>query len=467
MGRRSKRTHGKASMAQKLFTASLVVLFLMVAGVAALFVFDQVRQFIAASDILPDFTIESTREPSEAVYEPGEPLPQWDGTERINVLAMGIDERELEQGPWRTDTMLVLTLDPVTLSGGMLSIPRDLWVPIPGYEEGRINTAHYIGDLYDYPGGGPVLAAKTVQYNIGVRIHHYVRINFTAFEQLVDLIGGIDVYVEEEIADSAYPDEAYGYDPLYIPAGWQHFDGETALEYARTRHSPGGDFDRAKRQQQVLLAVFEQSKRLELLPQLAPRAPEIWSTLQDAVVTDLSLREIISLVHLASEVEPESVRYGVIDERYTQFWTTLDGQEVLIPVRDRIRELRDSLFTAEVPTPQAEASQVEDPAKRLTDDDASIEILNGTATAGLASLTAEYVQQQNLRVERIDNADRADYTESLVISYTGKTYTAEYIIQLLALPSTSLVRGADAAAEYDISVILGQDFQLPDQQIEQ
>lgn len=467
MGRRSERTRRKASMAQKLFTASLIVLFLMVAGVAALFVFDQVRQFIAASDMLPDFTIESTVEPNEVVYEPGEPLPRWDGTERINVLAMGIDQRAFEQGPWRTDTMLVLTLDPVTLSGGMLSIPRDLWVPIPGYEEGRINTAHYLGDLYDYPGGGPALAAKTVQYNIGVPIHHYVRINFTAFEQLVDLIGGIDVYVKEEIADQAYPDEAYGYDPLYIPAGWQHFDGETALKYARTRHSLGGDFDRAKRQQQVLLAVFERSKQLALLPQLAPRAPEIWSTLQEAVVTDLTLREIIALAQLATEVEPGSVRYGVIDERYTQFWTTLDGQEVLIPVRDQIRELRDSIFTAEIPTPQAETPQVEDAVDRLATEDASIEVLNGTTTAGLASLTAERLQQQYLRVERIDNADRADYTDSLVIAYTDKTYTAEAIIQLLALPSTALVRGADPAAEYDISVILGSDYQPPEQQTEQ
>ena len=467
MRRRSNRTRRGASMAQKLFTASLVVLFLMVAGMAALFVFDQVRQFIAASDVLPDFTIKTTPEPSEVVYEPGEPLPRWDGTERINILTMGIDQRELEQGPWRTDTMLILTLDPVTLSGGMLSIPRDLWVPIPGFEEGRINTAHYIGDLRDYPGGGTALAAKTVQYNIGVPIHHYVRVNFAAFEQLIDFIGGIDVYVEEEISDPAYPDEAYGYDPLHIAAGLQHFDGETALKYARTRHSPGGDFDRAKRQQQVLLAVFEQSRRLELLPQLAPRAPEIWSALQDAVVTDLSLGDIISLARLASEVEPANVRYGVVDERYTEFWTTLDGQEVLIPLREQIRELRDSIFTAVIPTSQAEAEQTEEPAETPTAEAASIEILNGTTTVGLASLAAEHLQRNDLQVERVDNADRADYADSLVISYTGKTRIAEHIIQLLALPPTSLVLGADPAAEYDISVILGGDFQPPDQQTAQ
>ncbi len=167
MRRNTTRIGRSTSVLQQLLTVGLILLFLVIAGLAGLFVFDQVRQFIAASDILPNFTIEhNDNETGGVVYEPGKPLPRWEGTERVNVLVMGIDQREQEQGPWRTDTMLVLTIDPVTLTGGMLSIPRDLWVPIPGYEEGRINTAHYLGDVYDYPGGGPALAAKTVQVDL-------------------------------------------------------------------------------------------------------------------------------------------------------------------------------------------------------------------------------------------------------------------------------------------------------------
>jgi len=445
-------------MAQTLFTAALVVVFLMVAGAAGLFVFDRVRQFIAASDILPNLTIEDSN-PSDVSYEPGQPLPRWEGTERVNVLVMGIDQREHEEGPWRTDTMLVLTIDPVTMSGGMLSIPRDLWVPIWGYDtEGRINTAHYLGEVYDYPGGGPALAAETVQYNLGVHIHHYARINFAAFEKLVDLIGGIDIYVEEEIRDNAYPDEGYGYDPLYIPAGWQHFDGEMALKYARTRHTAGGDFDRAKRQQQVAQAVFEQVTRLDLLPQLAPRASEMWQTLQGSVVTDLTLDEIIALARLASEVHPESIRYGVIDERYTQFWETPDGQQVLIPLRDRMRELRDYIFTTEPVLPQED-----DPAARLAAEAATIKVMNGTTTTGLAGHTSEFLQQQGLQVAHTGNADRSDYTDSLIIVYTGKNYTAEYLANLLGLPPTAVVHGADPNAAYDISIIIGADYQPPEQ----
>jgi LCP family protein required for cell wall assembly len=453
-----RRARGSGSIVQILLTAVLVLLFLIVAGAVGLVVFDRVYDFTYASDILPDFTIKNS-EPSEVVYDPGKPLPRWEGTERVNILVMGIDQREHEQGPWRTDTMLVLTIDPVTKSGGMLSIPRDLWVPIPGYEEGRINTAHYLGEAYDYPGGGPALAVQTTQYNLGVPIHYHARFNFTAFEQVVDLIGGIDVYVEEEINDPTYPDEAYGYDHLYIPAGMQHLNGEMALKYARTRHSIGGDFDRAKRQQRVLMAMFEQITRLDLLPQLASRAPELWQTLQGAVETDLTLEQIIALAQLASEVNQEDIRYAVIDEHYTQFWTTPDGQEVLIPLRDRIREMRDYIFTTEAPVPE----YAENPATRLEEEAAAIMVMNGTTTEGLAGLTASYLQGQGLQILEPVNADRSDYSESLVIVYTGKTYTAEYLVNLLGLPPTAVVHGPDPNAEYDIALILGADYQPPAQ----
>ncbi len=444
---------------QKLLTMGLVVLFLAVAGMAGLFVFDYVRQFIAASNQLPGFTEPVSS--AQVGWDPQtDPLPVWTGTDRVNVLLMGIDQREYEQGPWRTDTMLVLTIDPVSMTGGMLSIPRDLWVPIPGYEEGRINTAHYLGDLYDYPGGGPALAAKTVQYNLGVRIDYYARINFRAFEEIVDLIGGIDILVDEDIVDPTYPDmDSPGYDPLYIPAGWQHFDGETALKYARTRHSAGGDFDRAKRQQQVIRAVFDQVTRLDLLPQLASQSPDLWQTLQDSVVTDMTLDQIIALARLASEVEQDNIRYGVIDEHYTQFHETPDGQQVLIPLRDPIRELRDSIFTAHPPLAEGES----DPAARLADEAATIEVLNGTMTEGLAGRTSEYLGQQGIQVTQVGNADRLDYTDSLIIVYTGKNYTAEYISHLLGLPPTALVHGSDPNAAYDVSVILGADYHLPEE----
>ena len=168
--------------------------------------------------------------------------------ERTNILLLGIDKRAQELGASRTDTMIVATVDPETKTAAMLSIPRDLWVSIPSYSEGRINTAHFLGDRDDYPGGGPALAKKTVQYALGIPIHYYVRINFEGFEKLVDAIGGISIDVKEAIHDEEYPDGNYGYMTVDIPAGPQHMDGKTALQYARVRHG-GSDFLRAKRQQ--------------------------------------------------------------------------------------------------------------------------------------------------------------------------------------------------------------------------
>jgi LCP family protein required for cell wall assembly len=433
---------------------------LVIAVVAGLLVRDEVRRSVAASDIWPDLVTEPDK-PREIVYEEGKPLPRWKGTDRVNILVMGIDQREFEEGPWRTDTMLVLTIDPVTLNAGVLSIPRDLWVPIADYgEQARINQAHFLGEAYDYPGGGPALAAKTVQYNLGVHIHHYARVNFTAFEEAVDHIGGVEVCVEEEIDDPAYPDEAYGYDPLHIDAGCQTFDGEIALKYARTRHSGGGDFDRARRQQKLLRALFDEVTQPGELPKLVSKAPDLWETLQGAVVTDLKLDEIVALANLASEVDPDNIRFGVIDENYTMFWTTPDGQKVLVPLRDRIRELRDQIFTSEPPPPTEE----EDSLARLEAEAATIQVLNGTATPGLARSTQLYLQEQGLSIgdDDIGNADHSSYANSKIVVHTGKTYTAEYLAQILGLPSAAVVHEPNPSAEYDIAIILGSDYKVPE-----
>jgi LCP family protein required for cell wall assembly len=251
-------------------------IFLLVTAMAAYMVFTRVREQIANSDIFPDITIKKTAEVPVGDESPDEPetLMDWDGTDRITVLVLGIDERAQEEADfWRTDTIMLGTLDPVTMKAGVLSIPRDLWVHIPGYTENRINTAHALGDAYDHPGGGPALVVQTIEYNLGIEIDYYVRFNFQAFVELVDRIGGIEIEVPEDINDPCYPTPDYGCEELHIAAGPQHFFGEMALKYARVRYSEGGDFDRARRQQQVVLAIFERVTQLNLLPQLATQAP--------------------------------------------------------------------------------------------------------------------------------------------------------------------------------------------------
>ncbi len=273
----------------------------------------------------------------------GEPLPQK--MERVNILLLGTDERKGEHGPWRTDTMIVATIDPASMTAGMLSIPRDLWVIIPGYGEGRINTAHFIGEAKKYPGGGPALAMKTVQYNLGIPIHYYVRINFDGFKRVIDTIGGIDVYVEEEIRDPKFPDEGYGYEPLYISAGQHHFNGEMALKYVRTRHG-GSDFKRIKRQQKVILAVRDKILRFDLLPQLLPKLPRLIRTAGESIQTDLPPEEIIRLAKLAAQIDVEHIKTAAIDSSMTIPTTTEGGAQILIPVREKIRPVVDEIFTS-------------------------------------------------------------------------------------------------------------------------
>jgi LCP family protein required for cell wall assembly len=439
-------------------TAVLVLILVGIVISVAFLGFNWFKDDLRRSGVVSAGSEES--EPSEHVdYAFGQLLPIWVGEERITVLLLGVDERSQETGPWRTDTIILLTLDPETKQGGVLSIPRDLWVPIPGYGDRRINAAHFLGDLYDHPGGGPALAVETVEYNLGVPIDYYVRVNFEAFVTFVDQIGGVDIYVEEAINDPTYPDHHYGYDPLYIEEGWHHFNGEMALKYARTRHG-SNDFDRARRQQKVMMAILDRLTSYEMLPDLARGAPELYDTLKRSVETDLALDQILALANMAVSVDQETIRFGVIDQSCTQSWVTPEGGQVLVPLRDPMREVRDYVFRSE---PTVEVTEEEAPVvlPTPTPELATVAVLNGTLRSGLAGDTANYLEQEGVDVVRVANADRQDYASTLVISYHDKPVTVSRLLKHLDLAPTVVVKRSDPAVDYDIAVVLGDDFDGP------
>jgi len=430
-----------------------VLIFLILTAVAGFMVFERVREQVATSDILPEFTIKNTsveKNPNVNRVE-GETWPQWTGTARVTVLILGIDERMQEEDFWRTDTMMLATLDPVTMQAGVLSIPRDLWVHIPGYTEEHINLAHFLGDAYGHPGGGPALAVQTVEYNLGVEIDYYVRFNFQAFVDIIDLIGGITIEVPETIDDSCYPTPDYGCEHLVIEAGEHHFYGDMALKYARVRHTEGGDFDRNRRQQQVVRAIVKQVTDLKMMSQLAARAPEIYQTVQDSVKIDpnLQLDEIVALAMVASKVNPDDIRFRAIDETCILFETTPDDMEILIPLRDKIREVRDEVFGLK--SGNGDLETVEEEA-------ATISVLNGTTTAGLAYSTSEFLTANGIPITAYDNADRQDYDTTLVILNRDKPMTALQILSMLQLEESALVNGSNPTAQYDVVIILGADY---------
>ncbi len=278
-------------------------------------------------------------------------LPRpWNGKERVNVLVTGIDQREGEKDPGRTDTMVVLTLDPVTLQAGILSLPRDLWVPIPGYDNGRINTANFLGDAYAYPGGGTELARKTVEQMLGIPISFYARVNFSAFEEFVDQIGGITVDVPIDIYDPEYPTADYRTEVFSITKGIHNLNGATALKFARTRHSlVNGDFDRARNQQVVMLAVKDKMMDPQTFLSVLANAPKLIEKFNASVKTDLSFEQMQALAALAQKVDRAHIRMAVLDQSYTDFASTITDppQWVQVPIRAKIAQLRDSFFSTE------------------------------------------------------------------------------------------------------------------------
>lgn len=273
-------------------------------------------------------------------------LTPWNGTSRFTVLVMGLDRRPGETGlAYRTDTMMLVSLDPATNSIGILSIPRDLYVEVPGYSQlQRVNSPMVLGELRQ-PGTGPELAMQTVQYNLGIRIHDYVVIDFNAFIKIIDLIGGLDVNIPYSISDSLYPDMNYGYDPFYIRAGMQHLDGATTLKYARTRHGDN-DFVRAQRQQLVLTALRDRVLSPDLLPQLIIQSPSLLAAVNEGLYTGLTLDQLIQLALYLKDISAESMRTGVINEQYTIGYSTPQGASVLVPDRARIGPLMVEVFGA-------------------------------------------------------------------------------------------------------------------------
>jgi LCP family protein required for cell wall assembly len=290
-----------------------------------------------------------TTEPAPTVLgETPSPIPidvtpvPWNGNQRITILLMGLDFRDWEEnsGSPRSDTMLLITIDPLTRQGGMLSIPRDLWVEIPGFGHNRINTAYMFGEAYRLPGGGPGLAMRVVENLLGVPIQYYAVVEFSTFERLIDEIGGIDVEVKERIKISPIGRQSRWLDPKPY-----HLDGPDALAYARVRKYGGGDFGRAERQQQVALAVIDRIVGFDMIPTLVRKAPGLYQELSEGIRTNMSLQEMIALGWLAVRLPKENIRQGVISPpNMIAFHIRPDGANVLRYVPDQIRILRDYIF---------------------------------------------------------------------------------------------------------------------------
>jgi LCP family protein required for cell wall assembly len=384
---------------------------------------------------------------------------------RINVLLMGMGG-EGHDGPFLTDTIILASIKPSENKVALLSIPRDLLVPVEDYGWRKINAVNAFGEL-DARGRGGDLTRQTVESLLGVDIPYYVRIDFKGFKELIDGVGGIDVYVERAFTDHTYPTEDYLTTTVSFDAGWQHMDGATALVYSRSRHGSNGegnDFARAKRQQNVIDMLKDKMLSVKTYRSPAVVANAL-SSLQSNVTTNLSIGEILRFARMAQQFKDVSLTHEVIDARPGSplIETTINGAYVLIPRNNDWTLLRDvvtHLFEASAPSATAKA-----PAKpeQAAGTAAGIEIRNGSGKAGLAREVASTLKTAGIEVVKIGNADSFDYAATTIYDLTKGAKSASLADLQRALPSAVVAKrvpkeiATTASPNVDFVLIVGQD----------
>jgi LCP family protein required for cell wall assembly len=405
---------------------------------------------------------EETSEPlessSSAPPAPAGPTPDpWDGASRVNVLVMGLDFRDWESGdgPPRTDTMILFTIDPVAKTAGMISIPRDLWVSIPGYGYYKINQAYQLGEVNKLPGGGPELAMRTVEHLLGVPVQYYAQIDFEAFVQFIDEIGGVKVTLPKKIKIDIIGDDR---GEIKIEAGTHTLPGDYALAYARARNTEGGDFDRAQRQQQVILGIRNQILRFDLVPILIQKAPVLYGELSSGINSNLSFEEAFQLTWLASQIELENIKKGIIGAEHVNFGKSPDGLDVLKPLPDKIRLLRDEIFGINEGSDSPVLHQGKEKVELMAEEYANLSILNGTLTPGLAGQTQEYLQGLGANVTVVGDAENKGQPYTSIYDYTGNPYTVNYFVELMNISEFRIFFKYNPESEVDVTIILGDDW---------
>ncbi len=342
--------------------------------------------------------------------------------DRINILLLGVGGKN-HDGAWLTDTIMVASIEPKEKKVALLSIPRDLTIPIEGMGWRKINSVDSFAEQQN-PGSGGEATSQAVSHLLNIPIDYYFRVDFTGFQKIIDELGGVDVYVDNTLDDYDYPvlgmEDAYPYsaryEHLHVDKGLQHMDGSLALKFARSRHgvgSEGSDFARAKRQQKIIEAV--KAKLLSMNVLFEPRTvSNIISDVNDNISTDLKIGEIVRLWDLLKDVQKENIINKVLDNSPNGLLVDGrgdDGAYILTPRSgdfSEIQYLANNIF-GEVP---------KNDTRDLANEDATVEIRNGTWINGLASRVAVDLENDGFDVVRIANSSRKNFQKSVIYDLT-------------------------------------------------
>lgn len=389
--------------------------------------------------------------------------------ERINILFMGLDRRfdEAEDQPYRTDSMMVLTIDPYSKTAGALSIPRDTRVEVQTedgayYMDTRINTVYEMAEYgingfpMDYPGGGAGLAMDTVEKNFGIQIDHWVLMDWTDFVDIINTLGGVDIDVPEYAYDPIYSTCAYcgeAYLVEFLP-GPEHMDGDRALTYARIRNSDN-DFKRVERQQLVLKAMARKASSIETI---ISNPIALYNQFKDAVQTDVGTLRAGGLAVLFKQANVENLR-------------TISLAPALFPCDPyECGDAAEQDFDPDIAA-QLIAQVFND--SQLQNENATIAVLNATPLDNMAAAFQNVLLINGVAPTNITTDEFVDgkiFETTIVIDNTGlKDHTVDEVSAWLGIANSRVITATDpAAAQFlignaatsDIVVVLGSDIEV-------
>jgi LCP family protein required for cell wall assembly len=365
----------------------------------------------------------------------------------FNILLLGSDQRHGDTA-YRTDTIIVVSVNRTTNTVNMLSIPRDLYLYVPGYGQDRINTAAIHGDLGNWKGGGAGLLAYTIGYNLGIRIDRYAKINFDGFKEIIDALDGIDVPVDCPLSDYRIaspkldPNNQANYKMFTLPIGYHHMDGALALWFARSRETTS-DFDRNRRQQLVLRAIWHKALEQNLLSDLPP----LWDQVTKIAETNLTLVDAASLLPIALDIDGTRLHSYFLGPGQVTGWTTPEGAQVLLPQPKAIRAVITQLYI-----PPTE--------NRLVTEQPSLEIYNGTKHKAWDKIAVSRLSWEGFVPDDAGQAETTDFPRTLIYDYTGdaKPSSLKTLQTILNVRKDDIIASPDPDRKVDFRIILGASY---------
>jgi LCP family protein required for cell wall assembly len=383
------------------------------------------------------------------------PIIDRRGANLINILLMGQDNEVTGDNLARTDTMIVVSINRDTNTVAMLHLPRDLYVYMPQVGMGRLNTVYGIGSALGWQGGAFFYLRQVILYNLGINVHYYALVDLTGFSSLIDRIGGVEIAVDCAIQDyriygAEVPAGAVLSDAetlLYtLPVGYYSMNGKEALWYARSRGN-SDDFDRGRRQQQLLRAALRAVRDRGLLTDVT-QLPGLIQEGLTVAETDMPFDVILSLIPTALTVDPTQIEtYRFIRTYHTQPWQPPDGQYVQLPVFEPIFDLMTDFYSP--PT-----------ANQVNLRSATVRVLNGTANAEFDRVAAARLGEANFAAVPAGEFETITESQTYVIDYTGSTKGSSLgeILRTLHLNESRVRVMPDANRVYDYDVVVGADF---------